>query len=144
MSMEYVVYVKSNENGYITAVDSSEFLNDIIGWTEIDRGYGDKYHHAQSYYFEKPILTDGGIYQYRLSENDKPVECTPEDIAKQEKANQPVPTAPRNITEGEYITIGGVLYKAIANIPKGEPIITGQNAIETTVEEQLAELAKGE
>lgn len=50
----------------------------------------------------------------------------------------------RNITEGEYITVDGVMYKAITNIPNGAPIITGQNAIETTVEEQLAELAKGE
>ena len=54
------------------------------------------------------------------------------------------PVAPRNITSEEYITIDGVLYKATANIPNGECIITGQNAIETTVEEQLAELAKGE
>jgi hypothetical protein len=55
-----------------------------------------------------------------------------------------LPVAPRNIMEGEYITVDGVLYKAIANIPSGEPIITGQNAIETTIEEQLAALAKGE
>jgi hypothetical protein len=52
--------------------------------------------------------------------------------------------APRNITKGEYITVNGVLYKATVNIPVGERIITGQNAIETTIEEQLAELAKGE
>lgn len=54
------------------------------------------------------------------------------------------PVAPRNITEGECITVGGVLYKAITNIPSGEHIITGQNAIETNIEQQLAELAKGE
>ena len=60
----------------------------------------------------------------------------------------PVPSnfsvAPRNITAGEYITVNGVLYKATANIPNGERIVSGQNAIETTIEEQLAELAKGE
>ena len=55
-----------------------------------------------------------------------------------------LPVAPRNITAGEYITVNGVLYKATANIPNGEPILIGQNAIETTIEEQLAELAKGE
>lgn len=54
------------------------------------------------------------------------------------------PTAPHNIREGEYVTIDGVLYKAIANIPNGEAIIVGQNAVVTTVEEQLYELAKGE
>lgn len=55
-----------------------------------------------------------------------------------------VPVAPRNIMKGECITVDGVMYKATANIPSGEPIITGQNAVETTIEEQLAELAKGE
>ena len=53
-------------------------------------------------------------------------------------------TAPHNILEGEYVTIDGVLYKATMNIPNGEPVIVGQNAIVTTVEEQLYELMKGE
>ena len=52
-------------------------------------------------------------------------------------------TAPHNVVEGECITIDGVLYKATMNIPNGEPIIVGQNAVETTIEEQLYEL-KGE
>ena len=56
----------------------------------------------------------------------------------------PYPIAPHNITSGEYVTISGVMYKAIANIPNGEPVITGQNAVETTIEEQLHELTKGE
>ena len=60
-----------------------------------------------------------------------------------EEVPDPVPAAHRNITAGEYFTIDGVLYKATDNIPNGEPIITGQNAIETTVEEQLAELTRG-
>lgn len=53
------------------------------------------------------------------------------------------PVAPRNITAGEYITVNGVLYKATENIPNGERIIEGQNAIETTVEAQLYELMGG-
>lgn len=63
-------------------------------------------------------------------------------LPKEEPSN--VPVAPRNVMVDEYITVNGVLYKALSNIPNGEPIITGQNAVETTVEEQLAELAKGE
>lgn len=55
-----------------------------------------------------------------------------------------VPAAPRNITEGEYITIDGTLYKATSNIPNGGAIIEGQNVVVTTVEEQLYELTKGE
>ena len=54
------------------------------------------------------------------------------------------PTAPRNIVAGEYVTADGVLYLATANIPNGESIIVGQNAVETTLEEQLYALTKGE
>ena len=139
----YIVYVKPNDSGYITAVDSSAFLSDTNGWVEIDRGYGDKYGHAQGNYFPEPIYTDGFAYRYKLV-GGKPVECTAEEIKAQEEALKPKTIAPRNITAGEYIIVNGVLYKATSNIPSGERIITGQNAIETTVEEQLAELAKGE
>lgn len=91
--MEYIVYVKPNENSYITAVNSSEFLADTTGWVEIDRGYGDKYHHAQNNYFDKPIMTMGGAYRYKLVDG-KAVECTQEEIAAQEEANKPVPPEP--------------------------------------------------
>ncbi len=52
----------------------------------------------------------------------------------------------RNITAGEYITINGVLYKAISNIPNGAYITEGQNAIKTTIEAELLALQqqKGE
>lgn len=140
---EYKVYVKTTSNGYITAVDSSAFLTDTSGWIEIDSGYGDKHHHAQGNYFPKSIWTDGWACRYKLVDG-VPVECTAEEIAEQEAARKPKPTAPRNITTGEYITIGGVLYLATANIPNGEPIITGQNAVVTTMEEQLFEMTKGE
>ena len=51
MEKHYIVYCKTDPNGYITAVNSSAFLLDTAGWTEIDSGYGDKYHHAQGNYF---------------------------------------------------------------------------------------------
>lgn len=89
--MEYIVYVKTNSNGYITAVNSSAFLPDITGWTEIDRGYGDKCHHAQGNYFPQPIITEGGAYRYKLVDG-VPTECTAEEIAAQEEALKPVPT----------------------------------------------------
>lgn len=90
MSEGYSVYVKTNGSGYITAVNSSAFLTDTAGWTEIDSGYGDKYHHAQGNYFPQPIYTMGGAYRYKLVDG-KPVECTPEEIAEQEEALKPVP-----------------------------------------------------
>lgn len=86
--MEYIVYVKPNENGYITAVNSSEFLADATDWVQIDSGNGDKYHHAQGNYFDKPIMTMGGAYRYKLV-NGAAVECSGEEITEQEVVNQP-------------------------------------------------------
>lgn len=82
----YIVYVKTS-NGYIMAVNSSAFLTDTTGWVEIDSGYGDKYHHAQGNYFEKPILTSGGAFQYKMVDGDL-AECTAEEIRAQENANR--------------------------------------------------------
>lgn len=89
----YIVYVKTS-NGYITAVNSSAFLTDTTGWTEIDSGYGDKYHHAQGNYFPEPIMTMGGAYRYKLVDG-KSVECTAEEIKAQEESKKPNP-APSN------------------------------------------------
>ena len=88
----YIVYVKTNDSsGCITAVNSSAFIPDITGWTEIDSGYGDKYHHAQGNYFPLPIRTMGGASRYKLVDG-VPVECTAEEIKAQEEALKPVPT----------------------------------------------------
>ena len=86
--MEYIVYVKPNESGYITAINSSAFITDTTGWVEIDSGYGDRYHHAQGNYFQHPIITMGGAYRYKLVDG-KPVECTAEEITHQEEALKP-------------------------------------------------------
>lgn len=87
----YIVYVKPNDSGYITAVNSSAFLTNTAGWVEIDSGYGDKYHHAQGNFFPDSILTEGGAYRYKLVDG-KPMECTAEEIAQQEEANKPIST----------------------------------------------------
>ena len=87
----YIVYAATNSDGCITAVNSSAFLIDTTGWTQIDEGYGDKYHHAQGNYFPQPIITMGGAYRYKLVDG-KRVECTDEEIQAQEGALKPVPT----------------------------------------------------
>ena len=88
----YQVFVKTNNiGGYITAINSSAFLADETGWTQIDSGTGDKYHHAQGNYLPGPLMTMSGAYRYKLV-NGKPVECTSEEIQEQEAANQPEPT----------------------------------------------------
>ena len=141
----YIVYAKTDSCGHITAVNSSAFLPDTAGWTEIDRGFGDRYHHAQGNYLPQPIITEDGAYRYKLV-GGRVAECSASEILEQESAAKmaKLPIAPRNILEGEYITVGGVLYKATDNIPAGEHIITGQNATKTTYEEQLYELTRGE
>lgn len=82
--LKHEVYIKTNENGYITAVNSSEFLIYTLDWIKIDEGHGDKYHHAQNNYFPKPIVTDSCVYQYKMKDG-LPVECSKEEIAEQEK-----------------------------------------------------------
>ena len=85
----YEVYIKTDENGYIIAVNSSEFLSDVTGWIKIDEGYSDKYHHAQGNYFSEPIITESGVCRYKYVDGTVR-ECTAEEIAEQE-ANIPVP-----------------------------------------------------
>lgn len=62
----YIVYVKLDEANRITDVNSSAFLPDATGWTQIDSGFGDRYHHAQGNYFPQPVTDDRGICCYKL------------------------------------------------------------------------------
>lgn len=84
----YIVYAKTNTSGYITSVLSSAFLTDTADWTEIDSGYGDKYHYSQNDYFPQPVITEGGAWQYKLVDGAV-VECSAEEIAEQEAALSP-------------------------------------------------------
>ena len=60
----YIVYIKADEQNRIIAVNSSDFLLDVSDWVEIDNGYIDKYHHAQSNYFPQPIVDERGVFRY--------------------------------------------------------------------------------
>lgn len=76
--LNHTVYAKTDENGYITAVNSNIFLSDVSGWTKIDEGIGDKYAHAQGNYFENPLIDENGCYNYKLVDSE-PVETTDEE-----------------------------------------------------------------
>ena len=76
----YKVYAKINADGIITAVNSSVFLSDVTGWTEIDEGEGDKYHHAQNNYLSAGLTDENGIFNYKLTDG-KPVLRTAEEKA---------------------------------------------------------------
>lgn len=94
------VYIKTDSNNNITAVNSSIFLSDLnlTGWIYIDEGYGDKYAHAQGNYFDKPIMTDEGIYRYKYVDNAV-AEKTDEEIAGEiEQLPEPEPTENERLT----------------------------------------------
>ena len=78
--IKYTVYAKTNENGIITAINSSAFLSDVTDWTEIDDGEGDKYHHAQNNYLSAGLTDEKGIFNYKLVDS-KPVLRTAEEKA---------------------------------------------------------------
>ena len=66
----YKVYVKTDISGRVTEINSDAFLPDTSGWTLIDEGEGDKYHHAQGNYFDESIMTEQGVYRYKLVDGE--------------------------------------------------------------------------
>lgn len=90
MNDEYKVYV-SLQDGYITSINSEIFLSqeEMSTMTEIDKGEGDKYAHAQSQYLEKELFDEHGRYNYKfvegkvieVAEADKPTIKEPEQQA---------------------------------------------------------------
>ena len=96
----YIVYAKVDESNRITAINSSAFLADVTGWTEIDSGYGDKYHHAQGNYFDKPLYDERGICRYKLVDG-KPVERTQEEMDADYVPPEDKPTDAERISQLE-------------------------------------------
>ena len=77
----YGVYIKTDDNGNVVDINSDAFIVDTTGWTEIDSGDGDRYHHAQGNYFPKPLTDDNGVYRYKYS-NGVVVERSAEEMAE--------------------------------------------------------------
>ena len=94
----YKVYVKTDDTGRIVSVNSDAFLPDTDGWTEIDEGEGDRFHHAQGNYFTQPIMTDEGVPRYKLADG-KVVERTAAEIqADVDAIPPPPPTVEEKLT----------------------------------------------
>ena len=66
----YIVYVRIDNMDRIISINSSAFLTDINGWIEIDRGFGDKYHHAQGNYLPMPLYEERGIPVYKYVDGE--------------------------------------------------------------------------
>lgn len=112
MNMQpYIVYARVNDTGRIICVNSSAFLPDTTGWTEIDSGYGDKYHHAQGNYFDKPLYDERGIYRYKLVDG-KPVERTQEEMDADYVPPEVKPTTEQRVDALETTTDDIILMMA--------------------------------
>lgn len=59
------VYVRTDSQNNIIEINSDIFIRDLTGWIKIDEGNGDKFAHAQSQYFDKPLVDDNGNYNYK-------------------------------------------------------------------------------
>lgn len=85
----YIVYIRTDSSNRVLEINSSAFLTDTEGWTQIDEGWGDRYHHAQGNYFPQPIYTEDGIPRYKLVDGQA-VERTEDEIAA-DRAAIPAP-----------------------------------------------------
>lgn len=75
----YTVYIQIDDASRIIAINSSAFLPSTEGWIEIDRGLGDRYHHAQGNYLPKPLYEERGIPVYKYVDSEA-VERSQEEI----------------------------------------------------------------
>ena len=103
--IEYAVYAKTDDRNVITAINSSAFLSDVTGWTEIDEGEGDKYHHAQNNYLSAGLMDENGIFNYKLTDG-KPVLRTAEEKAPELErvaAAQEIAELKAKLTATDYI-----------------------------------------
>lgn len=64
---KFDVYVKTDSRNCIREVNSGAFVAPDWG-VRIDQGTGDRYHHAQGNYFDRPLYTEDGIPRYKLAE----------------------------------------------------------------------------
>ena len=101
----YKVYVKTNADGIITAINSSDFLSDITGWTEIDEGEGDKYHHAQNNYLSAGLMDENGIFNYKLVDGKLMLRTAEEKTPELEHiaAAQEISELKAKLTKTDYI-----------------------------------------
>ena len=60
----YKVFIKTDDQGRITDINSSAFLKNTDGWVQFAEGIGDQFHHAQRNFLAAPIFDDRGIANY--------------------------------------------------------------------------------
>lgn len=92
MNENYTVYVRTNESNSIIELNSNEFIDDTSGWIQIDKGMGDKYHHAQGNYFDMPLYDMNRCANYKLVDGKPELRTTEEKQAEISNRPAPLPT----------------------------------------------------
>ena len=85
----YTVYIRVDENGIITNINSDMFIKDFSGWIPIDSGNGYNFMHAQGNYLPGPLLDERGICRYKLQDGalvERPAEEMEADVKPKEKS----------------------------------------------------------
>ena len=96
------VYVKTDNKGRITAINSNEFIDNLEGWTEIDKGIGDKFHHAQTNYFDR-LRDENGVCLWHLVDGKPKKRSKAEVEADIEPAAEQKPTLEERLEALENI-----------------------------------------
>lgn len=92
------VYINKDSENNITSINSEIFLSEeeMSTMTEIDKGKGDKYAHAQGLYLENGLIDKYGRYNYKfvegkvveIAEAEKPIIEEPKAVpTEQDKIN---------------------------------------------------------
>lgn len=98
----YIVYVITDTQSRITAINSNAFLTDTTGWTQIDEGSEwPKFMHAQGNYFEGGLLESHGIPQYKLVNGEAVARTQAEIEADIAAIPAPPPTIEERLSDAE-------------------------------------------
>lgn len=92
------VYINKDLENNITSINSEIFLSEeeMSTMTEIDKGQGDRYAHAQGLYLENGLIDKYGRYNYKfvegkvveIAEAEKPIIEEPKAVpTEQDKIN---------------------------------------------------------
>lgn len=120
----YKVCAKTDDLGRVVSINSDAFLPDTADWTQIDEGEGDRFHHAQGNYLPKSIMTEQGVYRYKLVDG-KVVERTSEEIQVDIDAIPPPPPDPLVVTQ----KAATVMFRALAQTDAITPADALDNAL---------------
>lgn len=107
----FTVYAIVDEYDRILDVNSDAFIADTTGWVEIDRGDGDKYHHAQGNYLPGPLMDWRGVYRYKMS-GGAVVERTQEEMDSDYTPPEHRPTTEQRVDALETTTDDIILMMA--------------------------------